>query len=543
VIGNRKLLVSILYRTWRLVLIDRDAARVQAMTPDRFDVLDVEPIDDRSIAILAHVAGRRAVYTLDLDRPSPRHLIDASILLSAAGGRVFVVTDESKGIAIDVAGKDPKPFEWRTRNQPHATDLIFVDDEHVVARSMADGTTRVVVPDRRRWVVVHQTGSVLARTPVDDDSSHAYLITSGGAEVLPVVRGGTSILAAARSGVDTWALVGHNTSNFDGDLADTYAETDVCKLPKQDAVAYPTRNTPARFGAIESRFFEAADAFAANAPLQIVDDPGQPTTVVIELAEPGGAAFAAMRERARAFHREVASLIGERAARTKVWFDDDRSAIVRWHRDRLREVASAGIGDAAVVDPADFDVELRDRKVVIDGTKVSCSGVLHPIGATLENLRLGCIRDDREQTIHIASIPPDGYRFDATFEAKPGDEVELAIFKDREPLFVFQTTFVGRLRQAFDVAADVHARTSLVLASHDVNRSDATIDVYVAAPPDWGERTDDTRRLAAQRAYTHFEQLRTIYELPATATLTLHVDVKRSIHDYTFDGATLEPTD
>lgn len=232
------------------VALVADDGAIQDLTYGDLDVIDFELVDDHTIALLAEGEGEPAVYVLDLDRPRPQHLIDADILLSTSGGSVYVVVDD-KGVVIDAKTREQQPFAWSPGAKPNQDGLVYVEGQSVAVRSMRTGEARTLVKEAAPWKVVHQTGSVLARTPPAGGVSRAAVFANGDVRHLPSVRGGASILSTTNVGDQVWALIGHNTSNYVGDLANTPAESEVCLLPASGDVTFPgtapwARSTSAR---------------------------------------------------------------------------------------------------------------------------------------------------------------------------------------------------------------------------------------------------------------------------------------------------------
>lgn len=512
---------------------------VQALTPDELDVIDVEVIDPNTLAVLADGDGARAVYTIELDRPRPHHLIDADILLSTAFGRVFVVSDET-GIGIDWRTGQRQPTFWTKGGSPQGSDLWYVADAGVKAHGMSSRDDRTVVPTRASWDLRHQAGSVLARTPPKDGRSRAVLLSGGAATELPTVVGGASILGTARLGQQIWALVGHNTANYERDLGLTDAEADVCLLPKAAAVSFPTRTIPRRFVGVEDRLRLARAREAADATLQVLDGDGGPTTVYIDLKkESGGADFAKMRARTRELHERVTSILGELEARTLVTFADGRTGVHRWRRDRLRYRTSIGIGDALLSDPRDFDVELRDSNNVKTGDQILCAGTLvNLLDRRLENLEIRCIAGDRTQIIAVSALEPAAsHAFSQTFSADEHASPSLQVFAGREPLVVRTMAYEAQAEKVYEIAARVVTETRLVLDEHEVGDE---LSVNLNAPRDFPQRTDAERLLAATKAFQQLEALRSVYELRPDTPLVLHLQVDLSELVYDFDGQRLE---
>lgn len=524
---------------FHVVRFDADA-RVQELTPTYLDVIDIEILDTHTFVFLADGDGERAVYALDLAEPRPRYLFDADVLLSTSGSTIYARADDD-GIAYDAETGERKPFPPIDNALPDGDQLVFVEDKRVQSQRMTSGETRTLIPEPRDWKLRHQAGSVLART-APGDKSLAYLVASGRATKLPTIVGGASILATASVGTHTWALIGHNTSNYTGDLADTNAETDVCMLPADGEVSFPTRQVPARYLSSEQRFFEA---FYANAKgsLQVLEDRGTPTTLSMQLAnDPGGSNEAYMRKRTRELHERVTSLVGELELRTDVIFSDRRRGTHRWRRDRLRYRTGVGMGDALLTDAADFDVEVSKLDNKRNDKKISCKGVLHNSQEKpLDDLVIKC-SGNRSHVIKVGTLTAGAtHAFDQTFDTEYGEAAYLEVLAGGKLLEVRDLDVEDRMKQVFELAVGVYDATELSLDEHEVEDDDITITLR--AENRFLERDRTAQEAAITTAYEKYEALRGIYHVDAKSSIRLRVNVELSDVSFTYDGSRLRRYD
>lgn len=519
-----------------LAMIGRDG-RMQALLPDHFDVRDFEILDDHTLAVLAGGHGPRAVYLLDLNRPRPRHLIDAGLLLSTLGGKVFVRVDDA-GIAIDAKTGERQSFAVDEVSWPLSGSAFWVEGSKVHSRSMTTGATQVAVATKQSWKLTHHGESILARSAVEKGRSAAMLLTGGAVTPLPTVRGGASILGATQLDGKFWALIGHNTANYSGDLASTNAETDVCLLPARSEVTFTTRSVPARFVGMSPILDPVIRAAVPNGAVQIMDVQDDPITVFIALKEKGGADLATMRARARMLHDQITVLLGDPEAKTEVLFADRRTAIYRWRRDRLGGRATAGIGEALLADPAEMDVEVRDLKNVRDKDHITCSGtVVNTQRRRVDRLELRCVWKDRKHVIQVPALEPGAsHPFSASFEVNADAWPYFEAFIDGEPLQVRNIEIETRTQKVINIAAEMYASTGLALEGHETRKE---FEVTLRAPSDFATRTADARTSAAAGAHERLEQLRALYGVEAATPLSLRIQVEVSDIAYTFDGKEL----
>jgi len=540
VLGDKVIVSRVVDKTATLALVDR-GRHVQSLLPDYLTPVDVEPIDDHTIAVLANGDGPRAVYTLDLDRPRPHHLIDADVLVSTWGGRVLVYVDQDL-VSIEPNGRRRPLAKPGDTAHPQGQDAYTVVDSAIHVHRMIGGDDRTIVGDKRRWKLSNQSGSILARTPPDADRSYAYLLAANTAKPLPTVTGGTSIVGAAQLGGQTWALIGHPSVNYVGDLGDTDAETEVCLLPASGTVAFRARVFPKRY-ADKTELLHAAMPEAHG--MQILQEVDSPTTLYVDVTEAGGEDLARMRDRARAVQAKVTSLLGDREIRTDVHYTDDRSGVMRWRRDRLRYRALAGMGDALLSDPADYDLEVTDlvNRLEPKGKvpKVLCSGTFTNVTAKpIEHVDVRCVGGDRLRVISIPAIAAgESAHFDQSFDAPDGEQPFFEVVSGREPLEVRMVENEARLLEVFQLAAAVHDATQLTLEQH---KPAAPMTVRVSAPAGFAQRSVDDLTAVARTAYQRFVSIGRIYGLPPDPEFTLTIAIEAG-KTYKFDGTELTPVE
>lgn len=515
-------------------LLDIEDGHVQAVTPPYFDVRDVEPITDTQVAVLANADGKSSVFVLDLARPRPVHLIDADVLLSAVPGTVYV-RDGTAAYAVEVATGAREPRDVPGAAMPDRDLIYFVESDRVHVRSLRTGERRVLVDEARAWKLLHQPGSVLARAGTAP--AYAFELAGGEAMRLPVLKGGTSVVGTTRLADGTrWALIGHNTSNLDGDLATATHEADVCTL---DAAAseltFESRTLPARYAARGDAFWAAGEKLVPDAKWQVFDSVGGPASVYIEVKDDGGDDLARLRDRVREVHRGVTRLLDDEEQRTHLEFRDGRVAIFRWRRDRLRGRASAGIGDVVISDPADFDVALADVVDEQEGDQLRCSLKLTNLRTvTLLDLQVRCVGGDGERVIAVPRIEPkQTLELAKTFAVPERGEPFVEVFRGREPLVALDVAEEERARRRYDLFAGLQRDTQLALRSHDV--TDGRFYVELQTRAGVAEVDADRVRSAAAR----IEAARTELGTVGDAELELQVLVDRKRHDW--NGSALVP--
>jgi hypothetical protein len=521
----------------RAIFVDNDG-RVQELTPSYLDVLDIEVVDRRTLALLADGDGARAVYTLDIEQPRPEHLIDATALLSASAGRVYVRVDEDAGVAIDLETRMRQAFTISKDATPLGDRAVVVDGEKVVLQSLTSGERETVVRTLRPWKLVYQVDTVLARTQPKADESAAWLVAGGKATKLPTVLGGASILRTARAGTQAWALIGHNTTNYAGDLAGTEAEADVCVLPETREATFPTRSFPARYVTQGQRLSDAINAADPTATLQILAGSGDTTTVVVHLrSEPGGRDPAVMRERTRAIHGIIAPILDDREAKTVVRFIDGRLGVHRWRRDRLRHRTSVGMGDALMSDPADFDFEVSDLENEKQDDKISCAGTLQNLTAKPVKIGIKC-SGNRAHVIELELQPNERKPFSQTFVVSDvGEAAFLEVIADGKPQQPRYLASETRSEAVFALATEVYAATALVLFRH--NASDDGVRVELEASPEFLQRDRPAQDETIKKAYEQYAGLRGIYRVDPRSPLRLELTVELSDAWFAYDGTTV----
>lgn len=522
----------------RLVLQTR-GGRGQELLPDYLSPVDAEWIDAHTIAVLADGDGPRAVYTVDLQRPRPHLLHDADAVLSSKDGIVYTWVDD-KGVAIDVAKGTTTTFEQKEKATPLGDEIFYVDGEEVVGFSMAKGTTRPVIEERRAWKLVHQHGAVLARTPMINGRSYATLIEPGRTTPLATLVGGTSILGVARLRSQTWALVGHDTANYDGDLAATSAETEVCLLPESGDVTFKTRSVPGRYAHKENAIQAAMARLAPNAVYQILDGADAATTLFVELPNAGNDDHDAMRDQVTRIHEQVTALLEDPEVITELRYADLRSAVYRWRRARLRGRASSGMGDVTLGDASSYDLEVADLVNGLDDEgKMYCSAKLTNLTKEpLTDLEVRCILGNRTDVIRIPVLPP-GKTFELSerLEADVGAEPLFEVVRKQEPLELYDRKALQKQKDLLELALRVYRETELALSAHSVADD---FSVSLLARRGFDRRSESERAAAVDKAYRAYnERMREIFDIEASKTLEMTLDVDHSEVGYTYDGEVL----
>jgi hypothetical protein len=536
VLGDKVVVITTIAKTASLVLVDRDHT-AQALLPEYLAPVDVEPVDDHTLAVLADGDGPRAVYTLDLARPRPHHLIDAEILLSTWAGRVLTRTGDT-GVALAPDGEQHALSLPIDATHPQGQDAYYVVDSTIHVRRMIGGGDRSLVGDHANWQLVSQPGSVLAFSQPAQNRSEAYLLAGNAARALPVIEGGGAILGVTRLQAQTWALIGHNTTNYNGNLVDTVAETDVCLLPATGTVAFKTRALPKRFA---DKAALVGPATPKGATLQILDSADLAPSMYLDVPDTGGQDLDAMWKHARDVHHSLTVLFGDRELRTEIHFSDSRSAIHRWRRDRLRERAVAGMGDALVSDPADFDLDVENLVDKRDGDRIVCSGTfVNRQARAFDHVDVRCIGGDRVNVISIPHIAPDAsVAFEHSFDVKGTEQTGFfEVVSGREPLEIRDVGAEARIAKAFAVAAKIHDELQLTLSGHQVSATG--IAVQFDAPADLATRSEAELTDVAKAAYAECRALRAIYALPTKSDLDISIAIERG-KTYDFDGTTLTP--
>jgi hypothetical protein len=513
---------------------------VEDLTPDYLDVLDFELVKG-GLVFIAEGEGPRAAYSMTLEGSSPTYLVDADTLLATAGDKVFLRTKDA-GIALDLHTGARSSFKPSKHLTPLASDEVEVEDWRIVAHSMLDGSVRPLLPAKLPWDLRYSPGAVLARTPPDHELSEAVLLTPGDAITLPTLTGGTSLLGVTVGSGDRWALVGHNTANYLGDLAEIDPEADVCLLPATGTVAFPTRVVPKRYEATSSALFDTLERVWPGAKLQLFDGEDSPVTLDIRVKEPAAADAARMRDTARKLHHGVTSVLGDREIRTRVTFLDERNAVVRFRRSRMRERAFVGMGDALMRDPSEDTVELRDGSGSIADGKIKCSGaVINTQSAKLAGLSVHCIWGDRVRTIAVPELAPGAsFAFDQTYDVDADANLHIQIYRGPDPVEFFDTGYEARMKQVFDLAATVYAASGLALDTHSTTDD---IVVSVRAQSSFASLPEAERARFVTKAYEGYGALREIYKLPVTTSMQLRVIVQGLPITYEYDGTTLTTID
>lgn len=521
--------------SWRIVLRGSDG-HTQELTPTYLDVLDVEILDAHTIVFLADGDGARAVYVLDVANQRPYHLVDADVLLSASAGRVFARLGDEV-LVVDVKTRTTTKVPFIKRSQPQAERLIYVEDENVMVHDMVTHASRPLITTRRSWKVVYIGDTTLVRTAPKANHSYAYLIVGDTVQPLPTVLGGASILDATNVGKQTWALIGHNTANFIGDLADTAAEVDVCRLPSAGVVTYPTRQVPARFTDKAEQLFRAIEAASPGATLGISDDHDQPVTLFLELKKEFGARDVdSMRKRVRTLHGDITRIFHDREVRTEVMFADRRTASVRWKRDRLRARTQVGMGDAMILDPEDFDFEVSNLVNEKHEGKITCSGTLRNLThRALSGVDVKC-SGNRKHLIHFDKLDDNEARpFSQTFDVSEDDEAAyVEVLVDSKLHEAFDADYQTRAMAIFTLATDAYAATGLSLLSHDVG--DEKITVALRGAPELLARDAAQQETAVTSAYAKYLELRRIYGVDEKRLISVHVSFELSETTFNYDG-------
>lgn len=514
----------------------RPDGHMQFVTPDYFDVVDVEPIDLRRFAILANGDGKSALYLLDLDRPRPVLLTDADVLLSATRTTIYARLGQ-ESFAYDIASGTKSARTVPAKAMPDEDFAYEYVDGKITSRSMRDNSEPgTLIEDRREYMLLHQTDSVLARAGKGDEH-HAVWLRNGSATKLPRLRGGTSFVGVTMLGKDMWALVGHNTSNYDGDLYTLTHEGDVCLIdPKKLDMDMKTRTLPARYAVKETEFWTKVAKYE-NARWQIFDYMNTPPAVSGLFATDGGDDLDKLRDVARDVHKSVTAMFGDQELVTDLMWDDGRTATYRWRRDRLRYRATAGIGDAKLWDPTEFDLQgddLVDERT--EDNKIKCSGKLTNVRTvTLVDIQIRCIGSDTERVIPIAKIEPkETITFSQTFEAKAADVVFIEVYQGREFLSLIDLKLAAKDRALYEFFVKLHTDTRLALREHDFKTK-----FYVQLQTSEKLKKDELDLAMVEKAYDTIDKARVSLGLAEDAELELNIYVERKNHRW--DGVKLEP--
>jgi hypothetical protein len=525
-------IVVVKYQNRTLATI-RDG-RLQSLTPDWFDVSDAEPIDRTNLAVLAGADNKTSVFLLDLDRPRPVHLIDADVVLSAMPRTVFV-RNADKAYAVDIATGTAEDRVVPSKAMPDEELIYFVEDRSVMMRSMRTTDGKKLVDDRRDWMLIHQTGSVLARAGAFKEQ-YAYLLAGGTATPLPKLTGGTSIVGTTKLGDAMWSLIGHNTANYDGDLHTVAHESDVCILDtKVDQLHIDSRTIPSRFAAKSEAFWRIVQNYP-TAKWQLLDFPGYAPAVSATFDEDAGNDLDKLRARTREIHKTVTSMFGDEELVTELAFQDGRESSYRWRRERLRGRSLVGIGDVKLDDASELDVDLADLVLEKrdDDTRIKCQGKLTNLrSVTLVDLQVRCVAGDLERVIPIAKLEPkQTFAFDNTFPAKENDVLLVEVFRGRDILILRNKTVEDRDAALYDFFIKLHADTNLALREHD-----KTNRFYVQLQMPWKARIGDVDLATVKTAFDRIDAARALFEIGADAELELEVFVDRK--RYGWDGEQL----
>ncbi|NVB83293.1 MAG: hypothetical protein HOV81_33285 [Kofleriaceae bacterium] len=524
--------------SWTLVLLAGDL-HTQELTSSSLDVRDVEVLDAHTVVFLAEGVGARAVYVLGLDELKPYHLVDADILLSASGGHVFARKGDDV-LVVDVKTRAISKVPYIRKSEPQGASLVHLDGERVLVHDMLSHETKPVELAARKWKLVYQGDTTLARTAPSGGRSYASVVANGRATALPTIVGRASIVSTAELDRRTWALIAHNTTNYQGDVGETDAEADVCALPAAGDVTVPTRVVPARFADRSQPLFDALEATSPTATLQFIDADGAPPTVSLHLLkESAGSDLAAMRKRARDLEDRVTRQLRDPEIRTDVMFADRRRAVYRWRRDRQRSRITVGMGDALLSDREDYDFEVSKVENERKDGKITCSGTLRNLThRALTGLDIKC-SGNRNHLIHIDKMEVDETRaFSQTFEiSEDGEAAYLEVLLDGKPSEPRDAEQEERDMAAFTLATEAFAATGLWLDYHAVRDDDVVVSLLTDI--DFLERDAAAQEAAIKAAYEQYTGLRAIYGLPATAPLHVRVRVQLSDAVFRYDGSRL----
>jgi len=516
-----------------LVTVADDGAIV-SLSPDMMDVLDVEPLDDHTLAIVAEGDGPRAIYTVSAEAPHPVRVIDAYSVLSTDVGHVYAGV-ASDVVMIDVATHTRSTSPLGRHVTPQGRWALTVKDGTVRAQGLLGGQEQRVVVERDAWKLVHQLDTALARTsPNKNDVSRAYLIKDGIATKLPTIAGGATITYAARTDDALWALIGHNAANFAGDFGELSTEADVCMLPDRGEVHFDTRNVPARYALVQHALFDAAAKWDAGAIPQVLDDINEPVTVHLELKD-ATLDLDKLRARARDAHARVTSILGDKEIQTELEISDHRVALVRWRREYNRALVVAGMGDALLADPDEVDADVKDLDTTIADGLAHCRGTLvNRRAKDLTDVEIHCMyANDALRVVRIATVPANGSAsFEETFDADGSEAQGFSATAAGVPLVVRDAAIAATTQADLDVALAAFHDTSLALVDRKPAQDALTIDLL--APPDWDDLAADARTKAAADAFERYK------EMAHGKTLTLSIMTRVTNTTYTFDGVSLD---
>jgi len=503
------------------------AGGARIMTPWDLDVSHFEITPDESAVVIAATGrGGKAIYVAQLDRGAPRWLIDADEIYAAEAHSAIVARGKSV-LRVPLDGGAPTTIATFDKTEPYDAIggyIVHYDETHFYARPIAGGEDKVVLGPPGGWQMTGAPDHVFL-TKRDGAQGTALRIEGATVRELPELDGGVALDGAEPVGDHVLALVAQDTDH-DGAPDDARDEVDVCLLPAKGPAHVDVRHVPKRVARGEAALAALADK--TKATWQVIEDPPGPMTVDLRVETRGGDELAPLRARVRALAGPVIAALGDPELRVEILYADGRRAASYTDDTLKRRVTIAGIGEAVVAEPSEFDLEVMRSLVVRDDKQqqILCSGEVrnrstHAIAGAVADCIAG--RTDEPVAITPDPLPPGAVGLYAgTQPDLPGADLAITYRAGVVPLLALDDKLEDGQKKLYAAAAAAFDRSQLTLWSWRVE--DGTVTADVDPPNGFGDFSNAAQEVAATAAFDALAQpLRVATGAGATAPVTLRI--------------------
>jgi hypothetical protein len=517
------------------------AGGTRTLTPYDVDVshFEVTP-DERTVVFAAQGRGGKAIYAASLDEGAPRWLADADEIY-AADATSAIVARGKVVMRVPLAGGAPTTIAQFDKTEPYDAIggyIVHYDETHFYARPIAGGQDRLVLGPPGGWQMTGAPDHVFL-TRRDGAQGVALRIEGATTRELPRLAGGVALDGAEPVDGEILGLVAQDTDH-DGAPDDARDEVDVCELPTRGTAQVPLRHVPKRVAAGEAKL--DAVAKQARATWQVIEDPPGPMTVDLHVDARAGDQLAPLRARIRALAGPVIAALGDPELRVELIFADGRRAASFTDDVLHRRVSVAGIGEAVVSEPGEYDLEVMRSLVVRDDKQqqILCSGEVknrsdHAIAGAVADCVAG--RTDEPVTITPDPLPPGGVGLYAGNQPDvPDADLAITYRAGVTPLLALDDKNEEEQKKLYVAAAAAYDRSQLTLWSWRVE--DGTVTAELDPPSGFADFSNAAQEVAATAAFDALASpLRSATGAGASAPVTIRIHLADGeIREYDADG-------
>jgi hypothetical protein len=478
----------------------------RTITPADVDVshFEITP-DEKTVVFAAQGAGGKAIYAASLAGGAPRWLAAADEIY-AADDDSAIAASERTVVRVPLAGGDATTIATFDKTQPYdviAGYLIHYDELHFYARPLSGGPAddRLILGPPGGWQMTGAPDHVFL-TRRDGANEAAARVEGATVRTLPAVKGGVALDGAEPVDGEILALVAQDTDH-DGAPDDARDEVDVCELPASGDVTVPVRHVPKRVAAGEA----ALDRLATGAKLhwKVLEDSPGPMTVELTDDGKGGDDLAGLRARVRALSGPVVTALGDPELRIELEMSDGRRAASFTDESQHRRVEVAGLGEAVIGEPSEYDLEIMRSMDVRDDKQqqILCSGEVRNRGAhAISGAVADCVAGRTDAPVAIAPdpLPPGAVGIYAGTEPDlPDAELAISYRSGHTHLIALDDKDEQTQTKLFAAASAAYDRSQLTLWSW--NNDGGSITAELDPPTGFADFSNTAQEVAATAAF------------------------------------------